>query len=353
MEKNIGVDLGYGFVKVSDGKNDRIFPSVVGQARILRYVSDENPDQSSIKNLNVLIDDREYFVGDLANRQSEVVMVSLNENRMDEQISKVLVVTGLALLSDNKTSSYNIVTGLPVGCFSDTKQSLIQLFKGTHRITQRRNQKNEIEQVINVNEVKVVPQPFGTFFNLILDNNGSLIDEKLAGSKVGIIDIGFRTTDYIVVDNLENIDRLSGSTNTGLSTAYGIISELLKDEFKISKPIYQLDEIVKNGVIRISGKSYNLDEIKKHAFSVVAEKLITEVNSLWVNKWELDTVFITGGGGISIYEYMLPHFENISLVKGTQFANVYGFHKLSQRLYGTRAKSSSSDTVAVASGEKA
>jgi plasmid segregation protein ParM len=83
MEKNIGVDLGYGFVKVSDGKKDKIFPSVVGQARNLRYSTEENTDQNFIKNMDVIVDDREYFVGELANRQSDIVLFSLDENRMD------------------------------------------------------------------------------------------------------------------------------------------------------------------------------------------------------------------------------------------------------------------------------
>jgi hypothetical protein len=38
-------------------------------------------------------------------------------------------------------------------------------------------------------------------------------------------------------------------------------------------------------------------------------------------------VFISGGGGVAIAEYLLPHFENTTLVKEAQFANVYGFRK--------------------------
>jgi plasmid segregation protein ParM len=351
MEKNIGVDLGYGFVKVSDGKKDKIFPSVVGQARTLRYSTEENTDQNFIKNMDVIVDDREYFVGELANRQSDIVLFSLDENRMDEQISKILLITSLSLLSESKSTNFNTVTGLPVGFYTETKQTITQRFKGRHSIVLRKNQKNESEQTLTVNEVKVLPQPFGSLFDLILDQNGTLIDENLAASKVGIIDIGFRTTDFIVVDNLENIDRLSSSSNTALSTAYFNIAEMLREEFKITKPIYQLDEIVRNGIIRISGKSYNLDEIKKHAFSMVAEKLITEINSLWTNKWELDMVFISGGGGMAISEFLLPAFENAVLVKEAQFANVYGFRKLAQRLYGTHSKMAANLDLAVGSNE--
>ena len=351
MEKNIGVDLGYGFVKASDGKKDRIFPSVVGQARTLRYITDESPEQNLINNLHVVVDDREYFVGDLANRQSDVVLFSLNENRMDERISKVLLSTVLALLAEGRATNYNIVTGLPVGYFTETKQALTQLYKGRQTITLKRNQNPVQDYTLMVNEVKVLPEPFGSLFDLILDYSGNIVDENLAASKVGIIDVGFRTTDYIVVDNLENIDRLSGSSTTALSTAYVLISELLKEEFKISKPIYQLDQIVRSGSIRISGKTYNLEEIKKHAFGVVAEKLITEINSLWTNKWELDMVFITGGGGVALAEYLMPHFENSLLTKEAQFANVYGFRKLAQRLFGNRNRGSSSLEVAVGSDE--
>lgn len=351
MEKNIGVDLGYGFVKITDGKKDKLFPSVVGQARTLRYVTDEGPEQNMINNLHIAVDDREYFVGDLANRQSDVVLFSLNETRMDESISKVLLTTSLALLAEGHNTNFNIVTGLPVGFFTETKQTVTQLFKGRHNVSLKRNRNSDQDFAVMVDEVKVLPEPFGSLFDLILDYNGNVVDENLAASKVGIIDIGFRTTDYIVVDNLENIDRLSGSSNTALSTAYVLISELLKEEFKISKPIYQLDQIVRSGEIRISGKTYKLDEIIKHAFSVVAEKLITEINSLWINKWELDMVFITGGGGVALAEYLMPHFDNSLLAKEAQFANVYGFRKMSQRLFGNRSRTSSGLDAVVGSNE--
>jgi plasmid segregation protein ParM len=334
MEKNIGVDLGYGFVKATDGRKDIIFPAVVGQARNLRYVNDEATEQNYINNMDVIVGEREYFVGDLANRQSDIVLFSLNENRMDENISKVLLTTSLALLANDRNSGFNVVTGLPVGFYTETKQTITQHFKGRHNLTLRLNQQAEQEKNLHVNEVKVLPQPFGSLFNLILDQNGVLIDENMAAAKIGIIDIGFRTTDYIVVNSLENIDRLSGSSNTALSTSYIMISEMLRDEFRITKPVYQLDDIVRQGVIRISGKSYNLEEIKKHAFAMVAEKLITEITSIWVNRWELDMVFITGGGGVAIADYILPYFENGALVKDAQYANVYGFQKLAQRLFG-------------------
>ncbi|NLW46484.1 MAG: ParM/StbA family protein [Firmicutes bacterium] len=342
MEKNIGVDLGYGFVKITDGKKDKLFPSVVGQARTLRYVTDESPEQNLINNLHVAVEGREYFVGDLANRQSDVVLFSLNESRMDERISKILFATALALLAEGQSTNYNIVTGLPVGFYTETKQTLTQLYKGRQDVIMKRKQTPDQEYSLMVNEVKVLPEPFGSLFDLILDYSGNIVDENLAASKVGIIDVGFRTTDYIVVDNLENIDRLSGSSNTALSTAYVIISELLKEEFKITKPIYQLDQTIRSSEIRISGKTYNLDEIKKHAFGMVAEKLITEINSLWINKWELDMVFITGGGGMALAEYLMPHFENSLLAKEAQFANVYGFRKLAQRLFGNHNRTSSS-----------
>lgn len=347
MGKNIGVDLGYGFVKATDGRKDTIFPAVVGQARNLRYVNDEVTEQNYLNNMDVIVEEREYFVGDLANRQSDIVLFSLNENRMDEGISKVLLTTSLALLANGQGAEFNVVTGLPVGFYTETKQTITQHFKGRHNITLRLNQQTEQEKTLQVNEVKVLPQPFGSLFNLILDQNGVLIDENMAAAKIGIIDIGFRTTDYIVVDSLENIDRLSGSSNTALSTSYIMIAEMLRDEFRITKPVYQLDDIVRQGVIRISGKTYNLEEIKKHAFAMVAEKLITEITSIWINRWELDMVFITGGGGIAIADYILPYFENAILVKEAQFANVYGFRKLAQRLFG--ANDSQNSEVAAGS----
>jgi len=334
MQKIIGLDLGYGFSKVTDGYRLYIFPSVVGQARTLRYISELSRHQDHLQNINLIVDGREYFVGDLANYQSEIILFSLTENRSDEQIYKILLLSSLSLISDQFENVFKIITGLPVSNYLEMKDSIRMLYQGSHSLIKKDLLKNtQTNLSLRIEDLRVVPQPIGTLFGLVLDRAGTIINNKLSNSRIGIIDIGFRTTDYIVVDQMENIDRLSGSSNTGIGTAYSIINEIIKEQLKIEKPLYQLDPHVRTGMIKIHGKAFDLSEVIEHAFQAIATKIIAEIDNTWTTKWELDHVFISGGGAAFLYKYLQPRFETAILVKEGQSSNVCGFYKLGQRLY--------------------
>ena len=98
MAKNIGIDLGFGFVKATNGEKDIIFPSVVGAGQDLTYRSELTTYVEPIENLAVTIDGKKYFVGDLAVRQSEIVSRSLGENHAQDKNTRVLLPATLAFI---------------------------------------------------------------------------------------------------------------------------------------------------------------------------------------------------------------------------------------------------------------
>jgi len=333
VTKNVGIDLGYGFVKATDGDKEYVFPSVVGSGRDLKYRSElSRPLQSQgLDSLVVTLEGRKYFVGELAIRQSEIASRSLDQNRVEDKNTRVLLYTTLALFSQWEQQSFNIVTGLPTAYYSSYRDAWVNSLHGSQTV-RFMSGGEEKERTISIEKVRVVPQPFGTLYDRVLNNIGNVVDTDLTRLTVGIVDVGFKTSDFAVSDGLEYIERLSSSTPTGLSSAYGMIADRLREEFRINKENYELDEIINKGQIRIAGKPYDISNIKREAFERVAAKIITELESLWDYR-SMDVILLTGGGGQALSEYLLPRFNNAFLVEGSQSANTRGYLKLANNIF--------------------
>lgn len=320
---NIGIDIGFGFVKATNGHKKVIFPSVVGEGRNIRYKSGIS-DDSILDNLTLQLEGNDYFVGSLANRQSDIVMSTLSQNRINNIENEVLLCTALGLLE--LPEKINVVTGLPVNEYSpEMKKNLISQLTGSHVFLL-----NNKPQLIKIENCKVIPQPFGTIFDQLLDDQGEILNPDYANIKLGIIDIGFRTSDFAVADNLEYVDKMSSSSNIALSSAYKLIARELNAAYGITKPLYQLDKAVRAESIIINGRKIDLSSIKAKAFRLTAQNIISEVSALW-NIWEIENILITGGGGIALYNYLNEQIDNSTLVDSGQFSNVNGYIKMANR----------------------
>lgn len=332
MARNIGIDLGFGFVKATNGEKEIIFPSVVGAGQDLTYRSELTTYVDPIENLSVTIEGKKYFVGDLAIRQSEILSRSLGENHAQEKNTKILLLTALALFVQGDSEEFNVVTGLPPSYYLAFKDELADMVKGNHSVLLNTDGTDRKKTII-VDKVKIIPQPVGTLFQKLFNAQGVLEDKEMARSKIGIIDVGFRTTDFAVADKLEYIDKQSYSTTTGMSNAYAMISDYLRSNFRMYKENFELDEIIQEAKIKVAGKVHQLDQIKKEAFEQVAAKVLTEMNSIWDSR-DLDMILISGGGGQALAEYLLPGLQTAAVVESAQTANVRGYLKLAQKVFG-------------------
>ena len=63
MERYIGLDVGYGFVKVTDGDSGYAFPSVVGEGDLTPSLVTGYHKSQRVADLRIGIDGKVYFVG--------------------------------------------------------------------------------------------------------------------------------------------------------------------------------------------------------------------------------------------------------------------------------------------------
>jgi len=165
----------------------------------------------------------------------------------------------------------------------------------------------------------------------MLDAQGKTLQQRFVTEKIGVIDVGFRTTDFTISDKTRYSERGSLSTDSGISMAYNAIANLLHEKSGTQVELYRLYEPVTRGVIKIKGHKYDLTGIVQQAFGQLATRIATEANRLWADDWDIDAIVLTGGGGAALAPYLQPLVQGEVLPmpadQDARLNNVMGYWK--------------------------
>jgi len=339
-ETVIGIDVGFGFTKATDGKDFLVFKSVYGEAVDLQYKEDLLSSPKNDEHLQIEINDTSYFVGELAERQSSSRSFTLDQNQFVSSSSKILVLAALSRLLHEPEQSIRLVVGLPIGHYRQYKEDLGKMLKGTHAFSAIDAQEKQTDFKVTVTDVRVLPQPIGTVMDRLLGTQGVPKSQRFATDKIGIIDVGFRTTDYTISDKGRYSERGSLTTRNGISKAFSKIGNKLKEACNIDIEIYRLFEAVDTGSIKIRGKAYDLKPITEKSFKQLATAIAADANTVWADDWDIDAIMITGGGGAVLAPYIESQLEGVVIpIKQDldyRLHNVRGYYKFG--LYTWRKK---------------
>jgi plasmid segregation protein ParM len=332
----LGIDIGFGFTKATNGRNVVVFKSVLGEATDIQF-RDQVLDQSDQEQyLHVELDNQSYFVGELAERQSTVHSFTLDQNQLIATFAKTLALTGLGQLVE-RNLPVRVVTGLPIGYFRRHQEKLATLLQGSHPATFVDGDGKRRETVIKVNQVRVIPQPFGSLFNLVLNDFGEVSNRKILQEKVGIIDVGFRTCDYTIADRTRYSERGSRTTDAGISQAFSMITSKLRENSGVSVELYRLYQAVDSGSIKIRGKTYDIKAMADQVFGQLASAIATEAERLWARDWDMDAIVLAGGGGAVLAPHLRRLLQGEVLLvnsdKDPRLNNVFGYAKYAKHLW--------------------
>jgi plasmid segregation protein ParM len=300
-----GVDIGFGFTKATSGSEDLLFKSVIGEATDMQYRGRLIGDEQDPQHLHLEIDGHGYFIGDLADRQSSLRSFTLDQNEFVSRFARPLALAALGQLAGGDVQA-KVVVGLPIKYYQEQKGKLASLLRGEHPIARVDREGTRTDAVIDIEEVRVIPQPFGTLYDLMLNEYGEPGDRRFLDEKVGVIDVGFRTVDYTISDRTRFNERGSRTSDLGISRAFSTIAAKLQEKTGINIEIYRLFDAVGKGVIKVRGKRIGIETITEKVMRQLAADIAGEVERLWADDWDIDTVVITGGGGAVLGSYLQP-----------------------------------------------
>ncbi len=337
----VGIDIGFGFTKATNGKSFLAFKSIFGDAADIQYRERLIGDSRKDEYLHLEIEGKPTFVGELAERHSSVRSFTLDQDQFINHFAKVMALAALSQFAQRHVA-VNVVTGLPIAYYSRHKDELTKILRGNHELILVDANNHRQDTVLSINQVRVIPQPFGSLFDYMLNDSAEIGAARFAREKIGIIDIGFRTADYTIADKTRYSARGSGTTESGISHAFSIIAAKVKDNTGVDVELYRLYDAVERGSIKVRGKNIDLKGITKQVFSQLASTIASEAERLWHHDWDIDVVVVTGGGGGILAPYLKPLIPGEILLPETaadsRHFNVRGYWKYGKQLWDRTSK---------------
>jgi hypothetical protein len=293
-------------------------PSVIGEAREL-FDGSIKPDD-----VQITIGDKKYFVGNLA-RQSLIPYFGTGDNKAQAWTTKILLQTAIGMVAPQ--DYVNLVTGLPIDYYFKQKADFDKLLNEF-------NLSNKYDLQVGYDKIacspyilnyKIVPQPFGSAMNYLLDDMGQIVDKQAAAGRILVIDIGYYTLDLLVLNGMEIGKQSHSPEKLGIDTAYSMIAAALREQIGRAPARAELDGYVRGG----SYEGFNILPIRSQAFKALARQIKTEVDSL---NSSFDRYIVTGGWAGEIAPMLGLSTEKSTTYDGT--GNVKGYQKIGVRLWG-------------------
>lgn len=316
MTNIIGLDIGYNAVKAVCGKLQVTFPSVVGTADTARFSLGTSNDVVIEYNGN------SYLVGESAISQSRMTQRREDRHWYESEEYTILLLAALSAL--NVKGDVTIVTGLPVAFYAADKDRLQSRIVGEYSFT-----RNGTKFAVNIETVKVVPQPFGTLLDIALDMDGDVENAEIANGNIGVIDCGGKTTNLLSVKRLGEIAKETSSVNIGGWDVVRALSRYIDDEYPNRDfEGHELAEIVRVGKFTYFGEKVDVKRKVEELTAPLAQQVISQASQLWNGGAALDKIIVTGGGAHLLGKAILAHFPHAIQHVNPVFGNASGYAKL-------------------------
>jgi plasmid segregation protein ParM len=326
----VSVDLGFGYTKAYSKKKEIVFPSATCPAK--ENVFTIEGLQSNLGHKIALRTSKseeakinKLFIGDLALKEGRGGQFSLNREKFNRSNSLSLILAGIYLTETE--GNIDLAVGTPLAYYEQQKNQVRDSLKTKSGVYVSVD--NGPEKYINIKDVYVFPQGVGVLFS-----GESFPKEGL----VGIIDIGYHTTDYLLLEiyskGISPLISYSSSAEVGVHTAQKLFAEKFRER---TKKQLTLDEVQYNwdkAVITYKGEPIEISSMKKIAVLDAGTAILDTVESAWSEKIEfLDAMYLAGGGALEFQDSICNNYAgNPLIVSNPQFANAIGFYKMTQRM---------------------
>lgn len=286
----------------------------------------------------VKVNGKSYYCGNLAIEQNPTMSIADLTGRgnvsryWSESNLAMLLATSGALIRDTEYG-LAVVDNLPIATHNDTNTKAVKTaLDGDHEFFL-----DGVKRVAHVAVKKTVMEGAGA--NIAFGPGGN--------RKVGVVDIGGRTTDAYVVTGQVPVTDMCKSLDVGVETAFDLLMTAFETEFR-----YPLSAADARAVQQCYVHDKNYDSIATIANAEVdhwrLETLIDEIlrgtggqiaaflKRVWSSSMATDvvisdagTILLIGGGAYYHETDLKPLFKKrLSIPKNPEFANAAGYAKL-------------------------
>ena len=273
-----------------------------------------------------------YRIGHLATKSGSASELDPGSSKSEEDQTLIMLFATLALdaVREENTSAfprsknvidanYTLGTGLPLREVKEGKDAgyRSRLTGSVHQVEFLVTPRYQGLKVnIKFEEVKIYPEGFAAYINLVMDHNLKVINKDLIDKRILIQDIGGLSTDIAVIRNRTVDDDKAQGFNLGVSESL----EAIREEIR-SKHGVELDsrrdvvEIItrKNNRnhIMVKGSRTSVHDITDRILLELAKKQYRLLRNVWLKNSQTEICYFVGGGSIVLKEYMKTLNNNL------------------------------------------
>lgn len=318
----LGIDIGFGFSKTVTRFGADAFPSVVG---------DWTPTEVQIEGFGgsdleaLRYQGRQYLVGERASKVGRRLFVALSREWLNTVPYRLLALNAIRRRAVQGGLSVTVVTGLPVGDIPQHVATVKQQLVGTHRLEVLPSRR---PWEVTIADARVIPQPLGTVFSQAMDDEGNLTDARLVEARIGVLDIGFRTSDYFTLQGFEVIPAQCLTRNTGIAELLLDVGREIASRYGIEIDPHALNDVVLRKTLPVGARTVDISGIIEPLLDRHAEAILAHGRMLWGDEARgLHVLWMTGGGAQLLGARLQQLAPHATLVANARIQNAVGYYR--------------------------
>src|SRR6476620_3754767 len=209
-------------------------------------------------------------------------------------------------------ANYTLGTGLPLREVKEGKDAgyRSKLIGSVHQVEFLVTPKYQgIKVNIKFDEVKVYPEGFAAYINLVMDNNLKIINKELIDKRILIQDIGGLSTDIAVIKNRNVDDDKAQGFNLGVSESLEAIREEIRTKHGVELDsrrdvVEILTKKHDRNHIMVKGSRTSVHDITDRILLELAKKQYRLLRNAWLKNSQTEICFFVGGGANVLKDYL-------------------------------------------------
>jgi hypothetical protein len=337
----LGIDPGFGNFKIATANGSACIASIVGPGRD----TDLGLLGAGMHGRRDKIPVTVTFTGDGGDTLSCLVGENVTQyvrapermdlNRLGESIEvRALLYAALHEVLGEGTHTAKAVVGLPVEVMADKSvaKSILRALCGW-LVDEHAFAVDGDAGLVSIEDVKILPQPAGAFFDTFIDDRGNVLDPDDLKRPIAICDIGFNTLDLFAQEGASPILRYTDGESLGMRRACEVLAATAKQRFGVSLSLHEADALLRDRdplLYTIDG-DIPLADAASQARASCAAGIIRFIEERWGNARQFSHVLFTGGGVAALESELQEQYPRATFVADPVMANARGLCKYARR----------------------
>lgn len=266
-----------------------------------------------------------YRVGNLATKSNNTTELDPGSSKSEEDQTLVMLFTTLAMDAVRAENAqifrkngniidafYTLGTGLPLREVKEGKDAgyRSRLLGNVHQVEFLVTPKYQgIKVNLKFDEVKVYPEGFAAYINLVMDNNLNIINKDLIDKRIIIQDIGGLSTDIAVIKNRNVDDDKAQGFNLGVSESLEQIREEIRKKHGVELDsrrdvVEILTKKHDRNHIMVKGSRTSVHDITDRILLDLAKKQYRLLRNTWQKNSQTEICYFVGGGSNVLKDYL-------------------------------------------------